>query len=159
MADRVYAWSGRRYPVDAKVVAETVDRIAGEHGRCEPGQLVDAARDKASPLHKLFTWSDREAANKWRTHEARKIINAISVMYVERDNERVTPAFISVGHIESTQDAGEGYRPIEVVAANEAFAQEAIRDVVMRLRAMRRRYDALEALAPLWKALEELEAA
>lgn len=159
MTNRMYKWSGRSYPVEAGTVAETVDRIAREHGRCEPGQLVDVARPETSPLHTLFTWNNQEAADKWRTHEARKIISAITVVNIHDEQARETPAFISVGHIESTQDAGEGYRPIEVIAANEAFTQEAMRDVMMRLRAMRRRYEAIEALAPIWKAMEELEAA
>lgn len=159
MKKMVYEWGSRGYSVDAQIVGETVERITEQEGRCEPGRLVDVARDETNPIHPLFTWDNDDAAEKWRTHEARKIIGALTVTVKVRDQDITAPAFISVGHVIATQDEGEGYRPVSVVTADEQFAQEAIHEAMMRLRALKRRYEAIEALAPVWKALEALEAA
>lgn len=153
----VYEWGSRSFHVDAQIVGETVDRITSNEGYCAPARLVDAARKDTSPIHNLFTWDNKVAADKWRTHEARQIINALTVTMQMNGEQVSAPAFLSVGHVVATQDAGEGYRPLSVVISDDAFAREAMADVVMRLRAIRRRYETIEALSPLWKVLEELE--
>lgn len=154
-----YSWGSRSFGVDAQIVGEVVETISTTEGRCEPGQLVDAARDKTSPLHSLFTWDDTKAAESWRTHEARRVISAIVVNVTVEDNEVTAPAFVSVGHVLATQGAGEGYRSISVITAHADFTKEALDEAKMRLRAIQRRYAALEALAPVWEALEAVEAA
>lgn len=155
-----YSWGDRKFSVSAQIVGEAVSAITEDHGRCEPSMLVGMARSKTSPLHALFTWNNKAAAEKWRTHEARQIIRSINVTVAINDGEEVqTPAFISVGHVAETQHAGEGYRSVSVIAADEAFAQEAMHEVLSRIRALKRRYASIEALSPLWKALDELEAA
>lgn len=150
----VYQWGSRKYPVDAQIVGDAVDRITAAEGYCEPRRLVAEAEPDDSPLHPLFTWDDDEAADKWRTHEARKVIGGLTVTVQYENQEVSAPAFISVGHVIATQDAGEGYRPLSVVVSDEKFAKEALAEATMRLRAIQRRYTALDALAPVWEALD-----
>lgn len=155
-----YVWGGNTYSVPAPVVGKVVHRIVQKHGRCEPEELVRTARPESSPIHKLFTWNDEVAAGKWRTQEARQILRSIVIREETPDGENYErPAFVSVGHVAATQDEGGGYRPVDVVMADDRFSEEALRDVMMRLRALRRRYTNLSPLAPVWKALDEVEAA
>lgn len=154
----VYEWGSRPYSVDAQIVGDTIQNIAAKNGgRCEPGNLVDAARGEDSPLHPLFTWDDDRAASKWRTHEARKVIGELSVTVVIGGDDVLAPAFISVGHVIATQSKGEGYRPISVVSSDDLFIQEALREATGRIRALKRRYSTIEQLSPLWSALYAIE--
>lgn len=153
----VYTWSQRKHVVSPQLVGETVERIADREGCCTPARLVDEARDTIHPLHSLFTWPDGEAATKWRTHEARNVINSLRVTVIAEDQETTMPAFLSVGHTRETQDAGEGYRPVSVVFATEDFATEVLDDVVSRIQALRQRYRHLSELSSVWKAIDELD--
>jgi hypothetical protein len=106
----------------------------------------------------MFTWDDDEAAHKWRVHEARNVINALSITITVNDQEVTGPAFISVGHILKTQGEGEGYRSLSVVMTDPEFAQEAMNEAMGRLRSIRARYASLEALSPVWAALDQVAA-
>lgn len=156
---RVYSWTRQSYKVSPQTVGEAVERITREKGFCTPAHLVTTAMRKNSPLRPLFTWNDAEAADKWRTHEARNIINSLSVTVKVNDREERVPAFISVGHVEKTQESGEGYRPFRVVVQTPEFHDEALHEVMSRLETLRRRYAALTELAPVWEALDQVKAA
>lgn len=155
----VYEWGRRGYAVDPQVVGEAVKRIAKRDGCCAPEQLVGVASDETSPLHRLFTWDDAKAAVNWRTHEARQVIGSLTVKVMVDDHEERAPAFISVGHTSQTQTAGEGYRPLSVVQQTPEFHTEALEEVISRMEALRRRYAAVEGLAPVWEALDRIKAA
>lgn len=157
MAQRMtYQWGRKTLPVPAQVAGEAIEEIADREGFCTPGRLVEVAASEWSPLHPLFTWDDQEAAVQWRTHEARQVLNNL-VVSVKVEGETVNaPAFISVGHTARTRDAGEGYRPVSVVVSTPAFSAEALDEAISRLHALRRRYEAIEALSPVWRALDDV---
>lgn len=154
----VYQWGSRSYAVDAQLVGETVAQITEREGYCPPSRLVAVASDSDSPLHSLFTWDDVDAAERWRTHEARQVIKSLTVTVRVEDAEVRAPAFVSVGHRVETQANGEGYRPLSVVAADPGYRAEALGEALAQLRAIQRRYAAIDALAPVWKALEGIAA-
>jgi len=155
----VYSWGRQSYAINPQVVGETVERIADDEGVCTPGRLVEEARDEQSTLHPLFTWPDDAAAEKWRAHEARNVMNSLTVTVVSEGKSLRGPAFISVGHTRQAGISGEGYRPVRVVLANDVLAQEALQDALSRMRAIRQRYAHLAALAEVWQALDRVEAA
>lgn len=139
--------------VKTAVISNAVKRIERKHGACPPGLLVEAARSDRSPLHRLFEWDDNKAASDWRTHQARLIINKIRVVV---DEERpAVPAFVHVREI--TEDGViEGYMSTARVMASPA-RDGVLRDALSQLQGLRRRYEALSELAPVWEALDELE--
>jgi hypothetical protein len=155
MAQRMtYQWGRKTLPVSAQVAGEEIERIADQEGFCTPSRLVEVAEAESSPLHPLFTWDNEVAASNWRTHEARQVLNNL-VVSVKVDGKAVNaPAFISVGHTAKTREAGEGYRPVSVVVSTPEFSEEALGEAVSRLYALRKRYEAIEALTPVWSALE-----
>lgn len=154
-----YQWKrGRSHPADAQIVGDAIDAIVETEGRCTPQHLVEKAKPKAHPLHNLFTWDNATAANQWRTYEARNIINSVVVMSSENvDNP--PPAFISVGHVGATLEFGEGYRPFSIVMGHPQFQKEALTEAMGRLHAVRRRYESIAELSPVWDAIEEVEVA
>ncbi|MGI8483537.1 MAG: hypothetical protein ACR2OU_04665 [Thermomicrobiales bacterium] len=155
----VYQWGRRTHAIDPQIAGDVIEDITRQSGSCSPAELVDVARDAGSPLHPLFTWDDEAAAEHWRVHEARNVINSLTVTVVCGDKEIIAPAFISVGHTSTTKDAGIGYRPFSVVIADPDFTQETLDDVISALRSLQAKYAAIRELAPVWKALEEVIAA
>lgn len=159
MTGMVYQWSGRKYAIKPQIVGSAVARIASRNdGVCHPEDLVAAARNETSQLHKLFTWDDTAAAGKWRTHEARMVINSLVVTITVNDQEVKAPAFCSVGGPGHSEQAEKGYRPVSVVVADPEFRQDALDDVMQKLQALRSRYAAIEALSPVWDALDKIAA-
>jgi len=151
----VFQWSSRSYPVDPQVVGEEVQRLSDSDAGLKPEHLVEVAKSEESLLHPLFTWDDKEAAKKYRNHEARNVINSLRVTVQVEDREVQAPAFVSVGHTVMTQERGEGYRPVTVVINDPDFASEARADALSRLRAVRQRYASLEDLTPIWEAIDK----
>lgn len=63
----------------------TMNEVAGlisaleKDGRLDPADVVEAARDPASPLHGYFEWDDTEAARQHRLGQARQLIRRIKI--------------------------------------------------------------------------------
>lgn len=154
----IYEWTRGNTAVSAQVVGETIAGIAKESGRCTPKQLVDEATPDDSPLHPLFTWDDTEAAERWRVHQARNVINNITVR-VEHNHKTVSaPAFVSVGRVASTVERGAGYRAIQDVSDDPGFRAEAMQSALSEINGIRRRYAAIKELAPIWDAADLIAA-
>ena len=155
-----YVWGSRSYAVPADVVGETIEEIVAEQGACPPGELVERARPVSSPLHRLFTWDDGQAAEHWRTHEARQVIRCVHI--VSDDAKEGTekpgpPAFVSVNHRPDASGI-PGYQPISVIQASPDLAREAQRDALRSLIGLQRRYSHLAELKPVWDAVRHIEA-
>jgi hypothetical protein len=139
--------------VKTVTIANAVKRIERKHGVCAPGMLVEAARSERSPLHPLFEWDDTKAASDWRTHQARMVISKIRVVVEEQ--ETPVPAFVHVRQI-TDEGVSEGYMSTARAMAGPT-RDAVIRDALSQLQGLRRRYESLSELAPVWQALDELE--
>ena len=139
--------------VDVTVIKAAVEDIEQRDGVCHPAALVAAAKAKRSPLHDLFTWDDSEAASRWRTHEARQVINRIRV--IREDTNEPMPAFV---HVRCITDNGvkDGY--MSTVRALASDHREAvISDVAKQLAGLRSRYKHLSEFQAVWDALDQME--
>lgn len=77
-----------------------------------PEQIVDAARDERSELHKCFTWDDREAADKWRKQEARFLRHFLRVEdETKPDAPKINALYFN--------KPGEGYKAAPIVFKNQ----------------------------------------
>ena len=57
-------------------------------GNLLPEQVVEAARDHVSPLHKHFEWDDSVAAEAWRKNQARQLIQSYRIHVVDDRGDR-----------------------------------------------------------------------
>jgi hypothetical protein len=133
-------------------VAQELERIRAESGgTLAPERVVAAARDPASPLHSRFTWDDGEAAEKWRLHEARNLIRVYVLVLAPGQSEPVR-AYVSL-----TEDRGSaGYRATTDVMSDSERRQALLRQAMREFDAWRRRYEALEELAAVFAAAEQV---
>lgn len=124
-------------------------------GVIRPADVVEAAKDDASPLHGLFEWDDNEAAHQYRLLQARNILR----VYVTVEESSATPlrAFVSLT-TDRVKDGG-GYRAMSDVMDDSAMREQLLKDAFVQFRNMRKRYQHLQQLARVWDAVEAAEAA
>lgn len=60
-------------------VAERLGRLEQENGNLREQDVVDDARDPASPLHDFFEWDDDVAAQQYRLSQARLLIRRVKI--------------------------------------------------------------------------------
>jgi hypothetical protein len=94
----VYQWKPGRSPgVDAQVAGRALEEIKAENnGDLRPRDVVEKSRPKDAPLHECFEWDGKKAAEKWRQHQARSIINSICVIERRVEGPVSTMAYINV---------------------------------------------------------------
>lgn len=116
-----------------------------------PEEVVQAAKDKSSPLHDIiFKLSEREAAYQYRLERARLLLRSLVVYYVDNKGQTTTSqAFLSVS---------EGPRVVyyesdyvwKTPSLRDSVVEEARRD----LEAFLRRYQQYDFMA---KAVTKLK--
>lgn len=153
-ATTVYRWrAGSRHSVPADEVARAVNEIVAVEGACPPERLVQEAEARPE-LQPLFEWDDEVAAQRWRTQQARNVLNSLTVRVVVEDREVEAPAFLSVGHRAETADRGGGYRSVWAVVADADLRNEAKAEALALLRGVRKRYGVIRDLDAVWEAID-----
>jgi hypothetical protein len=120
-------------------------------GKILPADVVDAAREETSPMHRCFTWDDGEAAEQFRLIEARKLLQ----IYVVVEDGDVSPirAFVS---LTSDRSSGGGYRAMADVMSNRDLYDQMLSDALTQLRNMQEKYKRLKELEPVWKTVAQV---
>jgi hypothetical protein len=123
-----YRWkSWGNSKVKAEIVGKVIEKLHDKHQGVTPELLVEEAKKKRSPVHNLFEWDDTAAAEAYRVHQARLVLNHIEVV-IERGEEvpLVIRAFHSVEYEE-----GRCYTTIKAARANEDLWEQ-IKDEALR---------------------------
>lgn len=137
-------------------ILEELQQIGQQNGGLiRPIDVVNFARDPDTALHARFTWDDDAAAEKWRLLQARQVIN-VHVKVLAANTESVK-AFVSLS--EDRKLPGGGYRAIEDVLGDEQKMESLLAMAQAEMQSFRRKYQALAQLAPVFKAMQDAEAA
>lgn len=97
MSDAIYQYrwtESFRSPISAEVAGTELRRIEVAAGGLTPRAVVDASKPKGAPLHVMFEWDNKRAADAWRLEQARKTISSLRV--VVHEQAPPVPAFASV---------------------------------------------------------------
>jgi len=150
---------GSRVKSDAETIFKAVEAAKDACGNVELQTLVDQARPKNAPLHQEFTWTNREAAEKWRLHEARQVVKSIEVVH---DNSKPTRAWESVTVVQADVDTDEPpierrvFRSVEDIMSDPAQRSELLIQAMRDAVAWRKRYGGLQELAQIHQAIDEV---
>ena len=144
----VYKWKpGSRHSVSAQVAGEMCAELEAE-GRLDAPTLVDVNRPEDAPLHSCFEWDDAIAAEDWREHQARNIINSITVVTLP-EKEPVRAYFnIHANHIT--------YESVQSIVQQEDKYQKLLDMAKKELESFRRKYNQLSELSSVFAAIDEL---
>lgn len=150
-AKRKYLWS-KGVPLGKKVAAqfgEALERVRQKVGDSfEAAHVVDEARPKTSPIHRLFEWDNAVAAEKFRQDQARGYIRALVVIVGDHD-ERPMPAAVSFG-------SGDGYVDTEAALSSSDMRAMMLARALAEARQWRARYNTLRELAGVFEALDRV---
>jgi hypothetical protein len=90
-------------------------------GQIAPRQIVQAAKNRRSPLHALFDWNVTNAAEKWWLHQARVILGAVTIQVTTQEFTYKAPAYV----VDTTVD-GQGYRSLVALKDDHTNARETL---------------------------------
>lgn len=104
---------------EAQIAA--IKSLENAHGQITPGHVLRAARDRRSPLHSLFDWSIKRAAEKWWLHQARVIIGAVQIQITTE-----TFSYKASAYVRDTTTEGQGYRSTIALRSDTTSARESL---------------------------------
>lgn len=144
--------SGNNFSLSAPVNAKEIGEELRKLGNFTPKEIVDAARDPRSVLHKYFEWNDSIAAERFRLQQARHLVVAIQVEDSSGDPYR---AFESV--VIADQRV---YVPIEEISKSPELIDQVLNHILKELlywRAKHKRYEHI--FGGIFSAIDEAEEA
>jgi hypothetical protein len=95
--------------------------LENSRGQLTPRQVVAAAKSSRSPLHALFDWDLRHAAERWWIQRARVIIGAVTIQVQTREVTYKASAYMVDTAVE-----GQGYRSVAALKTDVAQARESL---------------------------------
>lgn len=125
------------FKADAQLVASEIALLGDE---VTPEQIVDAARDETTELHKCFEWDNEIAAEKWRKQQARMLM---CYLVIKEDKEAAYP--VRVFH---KTDSG-GYKQSEMIFRNDNEYQKLLQRAYSELHAFKLKYSRLSELSEI----------
>lgn len=154
-------------PTQMEIIRAEIQRLWDERGRIFPADVVEAASDPSSPLHRATTWEwddDAEAARHYRLSLAAQLIRSVKLRVTTTDASGAIAdykvrAFVAARHLEDAAPVTNGYVPSEVVRENPKMREALLRQMARDAQAFRRRYQHLaEYAAAVQDLLPEAQA-
>lgn len=142
----VYEWkAGSRVKADAQIAGEMCQMLESE-GRLSAKNLLDLNRPEDAPLHGEFEWNDTIAAESWREQQARHIINSLVIC---PENSEPVRSFFKI------ENAGNTYQSIHTILHSKDSTEFLFASALKELKAVQRKYSAIQQLAKVWDAIEK----
>lgn len=134
---------------------EALKEIAARDGGfLRPQAVVDAARDRDSPLHGAFCWNDTEAAKRYRILQAQQLIRSFRVTVENNGAKYDMPVFVGVSTDRTGGKCDNPYRLASDVAKDTDLLAVAENDALEQLRGIKARYDHLKRLGDIWATID-----
>ena len=145
----VYQWvnGSKVRNLEADDAGRELSKLA-RRGPLTAEKIVAKAAPETSPLHPAFEWDDAEAARQHRLAQARLIMR--SVVVVSESGER-SPLLIHVVH---EKCGGSAYLTEAAIVSDDELLAAALQEAHHALQGCLKRYHHLEALRPVWEAIE-----
>ena len=127
-----------------KLVLDALTEIESKEGILRPQDVVKAAQNEDSPLHKHFEWEDSEAAAKYRIWQARQLIASVKVEFLGEDRPAYYNATVQVESVPV-----RGYHSLEKVLNDEELREKVVIQAVKDLAFVYRKYESLKEIQEL----------
>lgn len=138
--------------VNPQVVGERLEAIKAANGELTRELVLAEAEKKKSPLHKLFTWDDTEAARKYRLAQAGEIIRQIEVVITKpAGKSMVTRGFVRVT---PPDEKKQTYIDVTTAFEDPIMREQVVKRARRELLAWKARYEAYEELGELFEAID-----
>ena len=124
------------------------DELAVLGDNVKPAEIVEAAKDEESELHKCFEWDDSVAAEKYRLQQARAII--VNLVYAPKTKEEEPVRCFQITTERCT------YQPTKQFLVQENEYQSLLARAKAELESFKRRYATLTELESVFEAIESI---
>lgn len=163
-----YAWKrGTHHKVSADTAAKVCEDLEAE-GRLTANDLVDVSRPEDAPLHSEFEWADDIAAEKWRCHQARNIINSIVIvcnevaaketkLEINTGSEVNTVSGDTVRKFFNVRISSPQYDSIEAISMDQEKKELLMEQAKKDMDAFERKYSMLMELMPVFEAMSAVK--
>jgi hypothetical protein len=121
--------------------------IREKHGELTPALVLDEAREESHPLHDRFEWDDGVAAEKFRRHQAHRLIRVaqLPVSFSKRKNAPThLRAFVATPR---GSDPQPDYMPVEDAMSDEFTRALVLQAMEREIAALKRKYGHLKEFA------------
>lgn len=98
-----------------------IHQLADAEGRLTPASIVADAKRKDSPLHGLFDWNAKAAAERWWLQRAREVIGSVTLQVSTNESIIKTPCYV----VDTAVD-GAGYRHVTALKSDPASARASL---------------------------------
>ncbi len=144
----VYQWKiPSLYTVSAEAAGAELDRIYEKNGELKPADVVEESRPETAPLHPIFEWDDKKAADKYRNEQAKHLMCAL-VQVEEREKQPPKEIQVSVHkELRAFTHAEKAYHPTQVVLEHPTMRDEALRDAFRMAESFKQKFGALKEVA------------
>lgn len=146
-------FTGKGYALNHHLDPEEVGKELTKLGKFTPIEVVDAARNPKSKLHKYFEWDDSKAAEAHRLHQARCLV--LSIKFEDQETGESYRAFESV-----VIEDQKLYVPIQTITDSPDLVEQVLQSILRELlywRAKHQRYQ--HVFGGVFDAIDEAEAA
>lgn len=158
--------------VSAQTVGEVFESIVNSGEELTSRSFLDASRPVDSPTHNIFEWDDSIAAENWRLHESKNIINSIEIEYVQVEEpetqeleiefvEHKDPipnfrgtAFVNVNPRGFGKTAN--FVPIETAMKNDDMRSQVLKNALSELKSFKHKYATLNELAKVIQSIDDV---
>lgn len=162
MENELTVLENNRLPIKSRVAVAALFDIYKRKNVLTPEIVVDEARDKESPLHPVFEWDNKKAANEYRLVQARHLIRIAKVETVINGKPVHTRAFISIRKDEkgelSTSPFAKGesvYVSVDTVLQDEKLYDYTIRKALLEMQSFVSKYKDLKILSPILHSIQK----
>jgi|688.fasta_scaffold24117_4 hypothetical protein len=142
--------------LDANTVGHELNRIYNKHGALAPATVVKESKPKQAPLHGAFEWNDQIAAEEHRLHQARQIINVVTVVPEDRPNTLPVQAFINVTVVNDDDKNERRYTPVKEVIDTPGLYDQHLSHLKYRLKNMKIELSKFVELAQVCDAIDSV---
>jgi hypothetical protein len=146
-----------RADFDREAGAARLQHLLDKHGHIDRTTVRRDAKSQRSPLHAAFTWDAQEALDKVQDSEADYLLRSWVTITITEDKgrEEIRAAFPVV----ITENESRAYVSREEAFENPDYRSQVLAQALHELQSFRRKYNALQELARVFAAIEELEQA
>lgn len=151
------AIKGARFSdAQARIFGRRLDWLIENNGReITPEDIVRDAKNPRSPFHKVMDWNDKSAAHQHRLHQARRILQGITVeIQYDDGKKKYTRAFVHVNTPINERENRSAYVTIECAMSDAELRQQMLEQALEELQTWTRKYKVLKELSIVFKAVE-----
>ena len=119
-------------------------------------EVLNRAKKKKSALHNLFIWDNDVAAEKYRLHQARMLINEVKVIVDTKEYYAFENVSIGVSD-SSVEGVSRQYFGRAEILSSEVLRRQVLERAFSNILYWKQQYESYEEFKPIVRGIREVE--